>query len=154
MTGINLMRGRLTKTRIDPGLMVAGVCLLCAIAGWMFSGGLEGSEFSGGRITGPLLGIHDLSSFVFLLAFGLTFRYRRAAAAVALVAALLSLPLYLYFIAPGPFRALFPGPWNVLASSSFVWNTAAIAAILLVGIAAGISVRTVRRPGAEIGATV
>jgi hypothetical protein len=115
MTGINPMRGRLTRTRIDPGLMVAGVCLLCAIAGWMFSDGIEVSEFGGGRITGA-----------------------RSS----------------YFIAPRPFRALFPGPRNVLASSSFVWNTAAIAAILLVGIAAGISVRTVRRPGAEIGATV
>jgi hypothetical protein len=150
MTGINPMRGRLTRTRIDPGLMVAGVCLLCAIAGWMFSDGIEVSEFGGGRITGPLLSIHDLSGFVFLVAIGLTFRYRRAAAAVALVAALLSLPLYLYFVAPGPFRWLFPGPSKVWAPTSFVWNRSAIAAILLVIIAAGISVRTVRRPGVAV----
>ena len=30
-----------------------GICLLCAALTWRYAAGLEGTEFSGGRITGP-----------------------------------------------------------------------------------------------------
>src|ERR1700732_3464004 len=92
---------------------LAGICLLCAIVGWIFSAPFGPSEFSGGTVTGPLLTIHDLAGYLFLLAIVMTFVYQRLAADVALVACLLSLPLYLYVTAPGPFRLLVPGEYKV-----------------------------------------
>src|SRR6476620_10048033 len=73
----------------------AGVCLLCAIVGWILSAPFGPSEFSGGTMTGPLLAIHDISGYLFLLAVVMTFVYPRFAAGVAIVACVLSLPLYL-----------------------------------------------------------
>ena len=101
----------------------AASCLLCAIVGFTFSAPLGPSEFSGGSVTGPLLTLHDVSGYLFLLAVLLTFLYPRIAAATAMAAALLSLPLYFYFIAPGPFRWLFPGEYSGAELTSFVWNT-------------------------------
>ena len=46
----------------------AASCLLCAIVGFTFSAPLGPSEFSGGSVTGPLLTLHDVSGYLFLLA--------------------------------------------------------------------------------------
>ena len=87
------------KTKITQ----SAVCLLCAVIVWKYGSDLEGTEFSGGWLTGPLLDMEETGSLLFVLALLLTFFYRRIAAATTLIACLLCLPLYLYFTAPGPY---------------------------------------------------
>jgi hypothetical protein len=49
-------------------LWQAGSCLLCVIAERSYSVGLAGTEFSGGRITGPILDSYELGIVLFVLA--------------------------------------------------------------------------------------
>ena len=87
-------------------LAQAAACLVCAVVVWRYGSDLEGTEFSGGWLTGPLLDMKDVGTLLFVLALLLTFVYRRIAAATTLVASLLCLPLYLYFTTPGPSAGL------------------------------------------------
>src|SRR5690242_7255654 len=119
------MRSRVQK------VLQAGCCLACVLVALRYSSGLDDSEFSGGRITGPILDLFDGGTLLLALAGILSFFLHRVAAAAALIATLLCLPLYIYFTAPGPFRAVFHGEYSVPYPSYFVWNwpnTAAIAA--------------------------
>jgi hypothetical protein len=93
---------------------------------------LEGTEFSEGVLTGRILWLHDMALLLYLASAGLAFVDRRFAGPVALLGCLLSLPLYLYEIAAGPFRALFPGEYSVPLSRSFVWDTRAIGSMALI----------------------
>ena len=76
-------------------MLQAGSCLIGLVVAWKYSLALEGTEFSGGRITGPLLTVHFIGSALFILALVLTFIRLRIAAAGAFVASLLCLPVYL-----------------------------------------------------------
>jgi hypothetical protein len=131
-----MMRDRKTK------LTQAAACLLSAVVVWRYGSDLEGTEFSGGWLTGPLLDMEDAGFLLFVLALPLTFFYRRIAAAATLIACLLCLPLYLYFTAPGPFRWVFRGEYSVPLEASFVWNTWAIIGIVALAIAAYVGVRS------------
>jgi hypothetical protein len=123
-------------------LKQAAACLLCAVV-WRYGPPLEGTEFSGGWATGPILHMNDVGTLLFVLALLLTFFYRRIAAAVTVVACLLCLPLYLYFTAPGPFRRFFSrAEWSVPLQASFVWNKWAIGGIVALAIAAYVSLRS------------
>jgi len=51
----------------------------------------------------------DLGSLLFLVALLMTMFFPRVAAAIALVAALLCLPFYLYILMSGPYRQIFKG---------------------------------------------
>jgi hypothetical protein len=66
------------------------------------SASVEGSEFLGDRIRGPLTTTAEIGSIFFLLALLITLWYPRVAAAIALAASVLCLPLYFYLAAPGP----------------------------------------------------
>jgi hypothetical protein len=110
-------------------LWQAGSCLLCIGVAWLQLGDFGAAEFGGGRVTGPLLTTADIGSALFIPAIVLTFFYRRIAVGIALMAALLCLPLYLYFTAPGPFRWIFKGEYSVPLRANFVWNNWAIAGI-------------------------
>jgi len=125
------------------------VCLLCVILVWIYGSGLEGTEFSGGRLTGPLLDMKDLGTLLFIVAATLIFFYRRIAAAIALVASLLCLPLYLHFLAPGPFRWVFRGEYSVPAPASFAWSNWGIMGAIVLGLTAGVSVHSLARPAAS-----
>ena len=103
--------------------------LLCAGVACRFTLNLEGTEFSGGRVTGPLLHMQGIGIPLFLLAAVLTFPFRRVASAIALLACLLCIPLHLLFTAPGPFRWVFRGEWKTPLSSSFVWEWWSVGAI-------------------------
>ena len=116
-------------------LRQAASCLLCVVVAQRNSLGLEGTEFSGGRVTGPLLDLRDIGSYLFVLALFLTFMYPRVAAAIAAVSALLCLPLYLYFTAPGPFRRVFKGEYSVPLQTNFVWDKWAILGMLTLAVA-------------------
>ena len=117
-------------------------CLLCAAVAIRFGSHLEGTEFSGGRITGPLLQMQNVGTLLFLLALALTFFFRRIAAAVMLLACILCLPLYLFFTAPGPFRWIFRGEWSVPLSGSFVWDWWSIGGITTLTLAACACIRS------------
>jgi hypothetical protein len=125
-----------------PNLTQAAACFLCAVVVWRYGSSLEGTEFSGGRLTGSLLEMKDVGSLLFVLALLLTFFYRRIAAAIVLVACLLCLPLYLYFIAPGPFHRVFSGAeWSGPPRASFVWDNWTITGIVVLAIGGCVGVR-------------
>jgi hypothetical protein len=124
-------------------LLQGVVCLLGAAVTWRYRSFLEGTEFSGGWVTGALLDMKEVGSLLFVLALLLTFFYRRMAAAVTLISSLLCLPLYLYFTAPGPFRRLFgKAEWSVPLRANFVWDHWTIVGIVTLAIAAYISLRS------------
>lgn len=129
-------------------LLQVASCLVCVVVAQQNSFGVGGTEFSGGRLTGPILDSLDIGSLLFALALILTFVRPRIAAALAIVASLLCLPLYLYFTAPGPFRRVFGGEYSVPLQANFVWDRSAILGILAVAVALCICVwnlRTVER---------
>lgn len=119
----------------------AVACFVCSVLTWKYASSLEGTEFSGGRLTGRLLDLEEVGSLLFLLALPLTFFYRRTAAAVILSACALCLPLHLYFTVPGLFRRIFiSAEWSVPSPTSFVWDNWTIAAIVVLAITACIGV--------------
>jgi hypothetical protein len=73
-----------------------GSFLLCACLAWQVTSGYEGTEFSGGWLTGPLLSMEEIGTVLFILAIVLTFVFPRVAAAIGLVASVLCLPLYFF----------------------------------------------------------
>jgi len=126
-------------------LLQAVICLLCAAVAWVSPvADLEGTEFGGGRVTGPMLHMHDVGSVLFLLALLLTLVYPRVAAAIAIAASVLSLPLYLYFAAPGPFRWVVRGNWKTPLRANFEWHNWTIAGIVTLALATYVCIRTLR----------
>jgi len=135
----------------------ATTCLLCGAIGWRFESPMVGTEFEGGWLTGPLLAMHFVGTLLFLLALVMTFIVRRTAAAIALLACLLCLPLYLFFTTPGPYRWIFGGEW-LYYRASFVWDWPAVVGIVAVALAGYAAVRNlpaaVRKPSARDNRTV
>jgi hypothetical protein len=126
------------------GMMQAAGCLLCAAVAWKFSIlDLDGMEFSGGTLTGVLLTLSIIGSAVFALMVVVTFIHERMAAFGALLASLLCLPLYFYFVAPGFVQRMMPGDYSVRAQEAFAWNGWAAMGMLTLAIVAYLSVRTV-----------
>ncbi|HZR64015.1 MAG TPA: hypothetical protein VFA85_02650 [Terriglobales bacterium] len=113
----------------------AGICFLYLITSWNFSLRLDESEFSGGRVTGPLLNISDVGSLLFIVVLLLMFFFNRVSAAIMVLAAFLSLPLYIYFIAPGPFRWVFRGEYSVPLRSNFEWHFELVSRAMLLVLA-------------------
>jgi len=111
----------------------------------MMTAWLGGTEFGGGRVTGPMLDMHDIGTLLFPVALLLTFVYPRVAAAMAIAASVLSLPLYLYFAAPGPFRWVVRGNWKVPLQANLYWDSWTIAGIVTLVLAAYVCIRTLRR---------
>ena len=85
----------------------AGSYLICVFLTWQITSGLEGTEFSGGWLTGPLLSMADTGTALFIVSVVLTFVVPRVAAAIGLASSVLCLPLYLFLIAPVPFAQVF-----------------------------------------------
>jgi MFS-type transporter involved in bile tolerance (Atg22 family) len=98
--------------------------LLCFLLALQITDGLDGTEFSGGWLTGPLLSMADFGILLFLLALLGTFVYPRVAAVVGLASSLLCLPLYLFFLAPVPFNQVFGfgHQFKVQPSPGFHWG--------------------------------
>jgi len=113
--------------------IVAGV--LCAAVSWRYRADLWGTEFEGGRVTGDLLGFTVVGHLLLLLGIPLTLLFRRIAAAIILLGSVLLLPLYLYFTAPGPFRRVVDGQWEVPLSANFAWDLWSFGGIATVALA-------------------
>lgn len=88
-------------------LSLAASCLMCVILALRNTKGLEGTEFSGGWLTGPLLSMIGVGTVLFAIAFIAAFFFPRIAAGVGLLSSLLCLPLYLYLLAPVHFSQIF-----------------------------------------------
>ncbi len=114
-------------------LLQAVGCVLCAALAWKYQIDLDGPELSGGRLTGPLLTMNGVGSILFVLAFPLAFLHSRAAAACALIASALCMPLYAYLAAPRLFRQAFPGEYSV-PLIAFGWDAWSIASILAISL--------------------
>jgi hypothetical protein len=134
-------------------LWQAASCLLCLAMAWVHLDYLGNSEFPGGWLTGSLFTLADYGSDLFIPAVVLTFFFRRIAGGVAVMASLLCLPLYLYFIAPGPFRWIFKGEYSVPLRANFVWNTWAMAGIASLIVAIVICLRSFSAAPPRIDAT-
>ncbi len=128
-----------------PTMWQALSCFLCIAFGFQSLNGLDGREFSAGKVTGPLLNATEIGILLFLLAFCLTFFYRRAASAIGMTAAILSLPLYLYFVAPGPFRWMFHGEYSVPVAGNFVWSSGRVIGISILLVTAWVCLRNFSR---------
>jgi hypothetical protein len=113
-------------------LALAVSFLVCVIVAMRNTNGLEGTEYSGGWLTGPLLSMTDIGTVLFVVAFVVAFMYPRIAGAIGIASSLLCLPLYLYFIAPVPFNQIFGfgHPLKVQPSGGFHWNKWAIGGVL------------------------
>jgi hypothetical protein len=115
-----------------PQLWLAVSCLMCVIVALRNTNRLDGTEFSGGWLTGPLLSMIDIGTVLFVVAVIVTFMYPRIARAIALASSLLCLPLYLYFIAPVPFNQIFGfgHQFKIQTGGGFHWNGWAITGVL------------------------
>lgn len=131
------------KRNGERKLAQSAICLVCLIVQWGYGFALafEGTEFSGGWLSGRLLHLYDIGALLFVIALLLTFFYQGIAAAVIVLASLFCLPLCLFFTAPGPFRRVFSGVYfEGPLHASFVWNTKAVLGILTFVVAAGVAV--------------
>jgi hypothetical protein len=130
------------------------VSMICLLLAWKMTDGLEGSEFGGGTITGPVLSMVDAAILFFLLSLLLVFWLRRASALLTGVGCLLCLPLNLPLLAPGPFRRIALGQWSVALQSNFVLSrwTLGWALALLLGICISL-MNFVKAPVTEASAT-
>ena len=96
----------------------------CAFLEWQITDGLDGTEFSGGWLTGPLLSMAEVGIVLFILSFLLVLPVPRIAAVSGLISSLLSLPLCCFFIAPVPFAKVFaPGAeFSIEPEPGFHWH--------------------------------
>jgi hypothetical protein len=78
-------------------VLQAASYVLCVVVAWTQADRVDGSEFVGGRVTGPIFSLFESGLLVFALAIILTFLYRRVAAVMGIAACLFCFPLYLYF---------------------------------------------------------
>jgi hypothetical protein len=110
----------------------ASSCVLCVFLALKDTDGLEGTEFSGGWLTGPLLSMADIGTLLFVLAVVATFVFPRVAAAIGLASSLLCLPLYLFDIAPVPFAQVFARghEFKGYVAPGFHWHTWPVAGLL------------------------
>ncbi len=135
-------------------LSLAARCLVCIVVGWFATFGLEG-EFTGGWLTGPLFWANDFGFGLFALAFVVTFLYPRIASAIAIVSAILCLPLYLYLVAPVPFSDIFAfgHPFSIRPSDGVHWISWATAGILALTINVYVCIRSFAAAGPLTTAT-
>lgn len=122
-------------------LWQAASFVLCVGVAWIQADRIEGSEFIGGRVTGPIFTLFESGILIFALAIILALIYRRIAALMGIAACLLCLPLYFYVLAPGPFRSVFRGNYSVPLESNFVWDKGMITGVLTLAIAVFVGVR-------------
>lgn len=130
--------GKIQKEKV----LQAIACLTCTFVLWVHLDDFGASEFSGGRLTGPLFKMADLGSALFLLALLLTFFLRRTAATLALAATLLSFPLYLYVLMPGPYRWIFKGEYSVALYRPDHWDNWAVVGVFSLLFVAILSLRS------------
>ena len=101
-------------------LTQAAASVICVAFTWRLTYGLSGTEFSGGSITGPLLSMSECAILLFVVSIVLAFWLPRTTAVLTTLACLLSFPMCLLFLAPGPFRRIAGRVWSAPIQSNFV----------------------------------
>lgn len=137
-------RRNLSVRKPDAGQAFQAVSfLLCASLALRITSGLDGTEFSGGRLTGPLLSMANSGTVLFALALVLTFPFPRVAAGIGLASSLLCVPLCAFFIAPVPFAQLFARghEFSVQPTSGFHWHAWPVTTLLAVAVACYVCIR-------------
>jgi hypothetical protein len=121
----------------------ASSCALCVFFALKITDGLEGTEFSGGWLMGPLLSMEEIGTILFVLAVVATFVFPRVAAAIGLASSLLCLPLYLFFIAPVPFAQVFASghEFKVQPALGFHWHTWPVTGLLAIAVTIYLCIR-------------
>jgi hypothetical protein len=108
------------------------IMLLLSLATvWRVTYGVDGTEFSGGWLTGRLLDGAYISVIAYVIALLTLLWLPRLSALLSLIASVCCLPLLLYFFAPGFFRKMtklaFPNSeWSSPLSQSVVWRPSTI----------------------------
>ena len=105
----------------------------------------EGTEASGGYLTGPLISVTESGLLLLLLALIALFVFPRPGASICILGSLLCLPIHLYSIAPVPFGRMFaPGhEFEFQPALGFHWNTRSVIALLTIVVSALVCVRIV-----------
>ena len=135
----NLSKPIFMEKHSEQKLWQATACLVCLGVLWIHFNEFGASEFRGGRLTGKLFTMADVSCLLFFMALLSTILFPRVAAAISLAATLLCLPFYLYILMPGPYRRIFRGEYSVPLQRPFVWDNWAVAGVLSLVIAASLS---------------
>jgi hypothetical protein len=128
-------------TNLTEKLRQSVPILLCLMLVWRYGSQLEGSEFSGGSVTGVLLDMKDLGFIVLVLSLICILFYRKIGAALAVVGSLLCIPLYLYLTFPALSRWIFHREHLSVPERSFVWNAWSVAGIVSLALLACIGIR-------------
>jgi len=117
--------------------------LLCVCLTLQVTSGLDGTEFSGGWLTGPLLSMANIGTVLFVLALVLTLLLPRVAAGIGLVSSLLCVPLCAFFIAPVPFARVFRRghEFKVQPSPGFHWHIWPVTTSLAIALACYLCIR-------------
>jgi len=121
-------------------------CLLCAILTWTYADPFDGTEFVGGSVTGPVFELFNGGILLFVLSLPIVFACQRIGGAVTVLASIFCLPLYLYVLAPGPFRWIFSGQYKTHVQANFVWERWSIIGILALATAAALGFRNLIGP--------
>lgn len=136
--------------------MLALLSLICIVLNWKLTIGLDGTEFPGGRITGPLHSMSDAAFVLFIVSLLLLIRLPRVSAAASGIATLLCIPLSFLLLAPGPFRRIAGGKWTAPLDSNFVlsrwtvgWSLALLTSVA-VALAILLQPRTCGRMGPRV----
>jgi hypothetical protein len=115
---------------------LAVCCAMCVLMGLQEFNRIDGTEFGGGM----LFRWREAGLVCFLLALILAFPLRRLAATIALLGSLLSLPLYLYWIAPRAVCFLL-GPCSGTFEANPFPLPPAIIKIVILGLTLYVSIR-------------
>jgi hypothetical protein len=117
--------------------------LLCVYLALQLTRGLDGTEFGGGWLTGPLLSMADSGTLLFILAIVLTFLFPRVAAAIGLASSLLCVPLCCFFIAPLPFAHVFARgiEFSAQPTPGFHWRMRPMTTLAAVALASYLCIR-------------
>ena len=119
----------------------AAISLICMIVVWLFTAPWDGTEFSGGRVTGLLLHMANLAIVFFVIAGVLAFVRGVLGGAACLIGCLLAFPIYFYFVLPGPFRSLIRGEYSVPLRSSVAFTFSSALGMFALTLATFFSVR-------------
>jgi hypothetical protein len=135
----------LTQQPSKRNVRLAAVCVLGAIVSWRFMDYLGPSEFRGGTVTRTVWSLVTLALDLYLLAAFLAFFYPPLAAAVAILAGVVALPIYLLSVFPGPFHRIVSGELSIAISNFSVdlWSLVGVATIAAVVF---LSIRIFRQP--------
>jgi|HubBroStandDraft_3_1064219.scaffolds.fasta_scaffold636789_1 hypothetical protein len=111
-------------------LLQASICLICLVLVSREVNIVGPTEFSGGRITGPLFRAADLGWLVFALGLFVAIRYQRTASVIFLVASLLCFPMFSYFVIPGYFAKFFHAESSNPLEANVNWDAWSVLTLL------------------------